>query len=91
MEAPTLGGPVEMKIPAGARSGQRLRLKGRGLPGKPPGDEFVVLKVVLPPGDSPRARALYEQMQRELAFDPRAELKRQPGYRGAQCAARKET
>ena len=91
VEAPTLGGPVEMKIPAGARSGQRLRLKGRGLPGQPPGDEFVVLKLVLPPGDSPRARALYEQMQRDLAFDPRAELKRQPGYRGARGATRKET
>jgi curved DNA-binding protein len=91
VEVPTLGGPVEMKIPDGARSGQRLRLKGRGLPGKPPGDEFVVLKVVLPPADSQRARALYEQMQRELAFDPRAELKRQPGYRGAPGAARQES
>jgi curved DNA-binding protein len=91
VEVPTLGGPVEMKLPDGARSGQRLRLKSRGLPGKPPGDEFVVLKVVLPPADSQRARALYEQMQRELAFDPRAELKRQPGYRGAHGAARQES
>lgn len=74
--APTLGGNVDMRIPAGARAGQRLRLKGRGLPGKPPGDQFVQLKIVTPPADSPRARELYEQMQRELAFDPRAELKR---------------
>ena len=69
---PTLGGAVEMRIPAGAQSGQKLRLRGRGLPGNPPGDEFVQLKVVLPPADSPQARALYEQMQRELAFDARA-------------------
>jgi curved DNA-binding protein len=69
---PTLGGPVEMRIPQGAQSGQRLRLRGRGLPGNPPGDEFVQLKVVLPPADSPQARALYEQMQREMAFDARA-------------------
>jgi curved DNA-binding protein len=69
---PTLGGPVEMRIPAGAQSGQKLRLRGRGLPGNPPGDEFVQLKVVLPPADSPQARALYEQMQKELAFDVRA-------------------
>jgi curved DNA-binding protein len=69
---PTLGGQVEMRIPAGAQSGQKLRLRGRGLPGNPPGDEFVLLKVVLPPADSPQARALYEQMQRELAFDARA-------------------
>lgn len=71
---PTLGGTVDMRIPAGARAGQRLRLKGRGLPGKPPGDQFVVLKIVTPPAHSPRARELYEQMQRELAFDPRAEF-----------------
>ena len=69
---PTLGGPVEMRVPAGAQSGQKLRLRGRGLPGNPAGDELVQLKVVLPPADSPQARALYEQMQRELAFDARA-------------------
>src|SRR5207245_6085484 len=34
---PTLGGPVEMHIPPGAQSGQKLRLRGRGLPGQPPG------------------------------------------------------
>jgi curved DNA-binding protein len=79
VEVPTLGGTVQMKIPAGSRAGQRLRLKGRGLPGKPPGDQLVVLEIVLPPGDSSRARELYEQMRRELDFDPRAELKRRAG------------
>jgi curved DNA-binding protein len=69
---PTLGGPVDMKLPAGARSGQKLRLRGRGLPGPTPGDQFVVLEIVLPP-DSPRARQFFEQMKRELPFDPRAE------------------
>ena len=71
---PTLGGRVEMRIPKGARAGQRLRLKGRGLPGNPPGDQLIELNIVLPPADSPEAIALYEQMQRELPFDPRAEL-----------------
>jgi len=79
VEVPTLGGPVQMKIPAGARAGQRLRLKGRGLPGKSPGDELVALEIVLPPGDSAAARAIYEQMHRELDFDPRAELKQRLG------------
>jgi curved DNA-binding protein len=69
---PTLGGPVDMKLPAGARAGQKLRLRGRGLPGPTPGDQFVVLEIVLPP-DSPRAREFFEQMKRELPFDPRAE------------------
>ncbi len=74
VSTPTLGGPVELKVPAGARTGQRLRLRGRGLPGEPPGDEYVSFKVVLPPADTPRARALYEQLAQELPFDPRAEL-----------------
>jgi curved DNA-binding protein len=72
VSVPTLGGPVDMKLPTGARAGQKLRLRGRGLPGPTPGDQYVVLEIVLPP-DSPRARQLFEQMKRELPFDPRAD------------------
>jgi curved DNA-binding protein len=72
---PTLGGPVEMQVPAGAQSGQKLRLRGRGLPGQPPGDEYVQLKVVLPPANSPEAKALYTEMRARLDFNPRADLK----------------
>jgi len=72
IEVPTLGGPVDVRIPQGARAGQRLRLKGRGLPGPAPGDQLIELKIVLPPADSPRARELYEQMRNELDFDPRS-------------------
>lgn len=72
---PTLGGKVDVTIPRGARSGQKLRLKGRGLPAPGgSGDQFVVLQIVTPPADSEQAKALYEQMARELAFDPRARL-----------------
>jgi len=74
VKVPTLGGPVEMHIPAGAQSGQKLRLRGRGLPGQPPGDEYVQLKVVLPPGTSAQAKALYEEMRAKLDFNPRADL-----------------
>jgi curved DNA-binding protein len=74
VSVPTLGGPVEMKLPAGARAGQKMRLRGRGLPGHPPGDQLVLLKIVLPP-DSPRARQLFEQMKHEVPFDPRADLR----------------
>ena len=74
---PTLGGAVEMQVPPGAQSGQKLRLRGRGLPGQPSGDAYVQLKVVLPPANSPEARALYENMRATLAeFDPRADLRR---------------
>jgi curved DNA-binding protein len=61
-----------MRIPPGSQSGQKLRLRGRGLPGQPPGDEYVQLKVVLPPADSPQAKSLYEEMRSKLNFDPRA-------------------
>lgn len=74
IQAPTLGGAVELRIPPGAKSGQRLRLKGRGLPGPTPGDQYVVLKIVLPPVDTPAARELFERMKHELPFDPRADL-----------------
>jgi curved DNA-binding protein len=72
IEVPTLGGPVTLNIPANARNGQQLRLRGRGLPGQPPGDQFVVLRIVNPPADTEAARELFQRMARELPFNPRA-------------------
>ena len=72
--APTLGGKVDLKIPPGAQTGTKLRLKGRGLPGPRPGDQYVVLEIRTPEADTSEARALYERMKREMAFDPRANL-----------------
>jgi curved DNA-binding protein len=74
VRVPTLGPPVEMIIPAGTQSGQTLRLRGCGLPGQRPGDQYVQLQVVLPAATSSHARAFYEDMRRQLGFDPRAEL-----------------
>jgi curved DNA-binding protein len=74
VSTPTLGGAVDLRVPAGARSGQKLRLRGRGLPGEPAGDQYVVLKIVLPPAADDAARAFYERMRKELPFDPRAGL-----------------
>jgi len=71
---PTLGGSVDLRLPPDSPAGRRMRLKGRGLPGQPPGDQYVVLQVVLPPAGSPEARELFERMRRELPFDPRAHL-----------------
>ncbi len=76
VNVPTLGGAVAMTVPAGSQTGQKLRLRGRGLPGAPPGDQYVQLKVVLPGANSAEARALYEQMRDKLAFDPRADFAR---------------
>jgi curved DNA-binding protein len=74
VNVPTLGGKVAMNIPAGASSGKRLRLKGRGLPGRPAGDQVVTLKVVVPKATSDRQRELYRQLEREQAFNPRADM-----------------
>ena len=66
---PTLGGTVELTVPAGAQSGQKLRLRGRGFPG---GDQIVVIKLVTPAAQSSQAKEAYERMKREFNFDPRA-------------------
>ncbi len=70
---PTLGGTVELTVPAGAQSGQKLRLRGRGLPGNPAGDQIVLIKLVTPTAQSATAKEAYERMKREFDFDPRAD------------------
>lgn len=70
---PTLGGPVTMSVPAGAASGQRLRLKGKGMPGPTPGDQYVTLKIVMPPVRDDRDRKLFETMREQMKFNPRSE------------------
>jgi curved DNA-binding protein len=71
---PTLGGPVEMKLAAGSQAGQKLRLKGRGLPGAKAGDQYALLQIVTPPALTDAQRALYEKMAQEMPFNPRAGL-----------------
>ena len=72
IDVPTPSGQVQVSVPAGSQSGRKLRLKGRGIPGHPPGDLYLVLDVVLPPASNPKARELYQAMARDLAFNPRA-------------------
>lgn len=74
VKVPTLGGAVELKIPKNARGEQKLRLRGRGLPGKPAGDQLVTLKVVVPPPPDAAAEALYRQMATAMPLNPRAHL-----------------
>ncbi|MGC9942386.1 MAG: DnaJ C-terminal domain-containing protein [Verrucomicrobiota bacterium] len=70
---PTLDGRVNIKIPAGTSSGQKLRVRGRGLPqrGGAHGDLFVVTKIVFPPKASEAQRGLWEQLAKESKFNPR--------------------
>ena len=66
------GSHADIKIPANSRSGRKMRLKERGLPSKPAGDLYLILEIALPTADTPRVKELYEQMAKELAFNPRA-------------------
>jgi curved DNA-binding protein len=70
---PTLGGTVELTVPAGAQSGQKLRLRARGLPGNPAGDQMVTIKLVTPTAHSATDKEAYERMKRDFKFDPRAD------------------
>ncbi|OGT79284.1 MAG: cytochrome C biogenesis protein [Gammaproteobacteria bacterium RIFCSPLOWO2_02_FULL_61_13] len=74
VKAPTPEGSVDLRIPPKSRAGSKLRLKGRGLPGNPAGDLYVVLQIALPPANSSAAMAAYRKMAEELPFDPRAEM-----------------
>jgi len=65
------GGSQKVRIPEGAQSGRQLRVRGKGIPGSPPGDLLLEIQVVLPSARDPRAREIYETMARELPFDPR--------------------
>lgn len=71
---PTLGGKVDVKIPAGSRAGGKLRLKARGLPGIPPGDQYILLRIETPPAKTAEAKACYERMAKIMPMNPRAGL-----------------
>ncbi len=75
VKVPTLGGTVDLKLPPGSSTGKRLRLKGRGLPGSPPGDQYVDLSIVIPKRLDRKTRELYEQLEQieqSETFHPRA-------------------
>lgn len=74
VKMPTPAGAIMLKIPPGSAHGRELRVKGRGIPSTPPGDLYAVLKIVWPPANNEKARQVYEEMAKELAFDPRAGL-----------------
>ncbi|MEN0108679.1 MAG: DnaJ C-terminal domain-containing protein [Pseudomonas sp.] len=75
VEAPTLNGRITLTIPANSQSGQRLRVKGRGLANKAGerGDLYAQLKVVMPKTTSDEVRKLWEKLAQKVEFDPRSE------------------
>ena len=75
VKVPTPAGAVEMKVPPGSTSGRKLRLKGRGLPGTPAGDFYVVLQISVPPAGTADTKALYAKMAEAFkSFNPRDKL-----------------
>jgi len=72
VKVPTPAGMVDLKIPAGSQAGKKLRLKGRGIPARQPGDLYVVLQITLPPADNEQQRQVYEDMKQQFSFNPRA-------------------
>jgi curved DNA-binding protein len=71
VRVPTLSGRVDMKIPKGSQSGRQLRLKGKGLPGKPPGDQIIVVKLVTPPAETEAEEEFYRNMAQTMPMNPR--------------------
>ena len=65
---PTLAGEVQLAIPAGSNHGRKLRLKGRGFPGEPVGDQIVVLEIHNPPLHSDADREAFRQLAEH--FEP---------------------
>jgi curved DNA-binding protein len=77
VQVSTPEGEVELAVPPGSRPGRRLRMKGRGLPGSPPGDLYALLTIALPAAEDAAGRAAYEAFARAFGgFDPR------PGFKG---------
>src|SRR5688572_10993056 len=78
VEVPTIGGRVSVTVPAGANTGQTLRLKGRGIKSKGrSGDQLVKLSVVLPERIDEDLKSFAERWRQDHSYDPRRKLKEQ--------------
>jgi curved DNA-binding protein len=74
VKVPTPEGSVELTIPPNSASGRKLRLRGKGIPGKEAGDLYVVLTIALPPADTDKAKEAYRTLQEAFDFNPRVSL-----------------
>ncbi|TAK79172.1 MAG: J domain-containing protein [Gammaproteobacteria bacterium] len=71
---PTLGGKVGLKLAPGSQSGQKLRLKGRGMPAKPAaGDQYAMVQIKTPEAKTQEQRELYQKMAQMMPFNPRTD------------------
>ena len=74
IEVPTLAGSINLTLPANSQTGKRLRVKGKGLPGKTgTGDLYAVVKIVIPEKTSEDTTKLWETLSEKTTFNPRSE------------------
>lgn len=72
IKIPTLGGQVGLKLAPNSQTGQKLRLKGRGMPSKPDaGDQYAILQIHTPPAQTDEQKQMYEKMAQIMPFNPR--------------------
>lgn len=77
VRVPTLSGEVDVRMPKGTQSGRQLRLRGKGLPGNPPGDQHVIIRIVTPPAETPEQENLYRKMAEIMPMNPRETMELQ--------------
>jgi curved DNA-binding protein len=75
---PTLSGKINLSVPPNSQSGQKMRIKGKGLPMKNgTGDLYVIFKIVIPDNTNEESKALWQSLSDALDFDPRMEWEKQ--------------
>jgi curved DNA-binding protein len=74
IKVPTPAGRVDLKIPPNSQPGKKLRLKGRGIPARTPGDLYIVLQIALPPANDEKAKDFYRKMREVFDFNPRVSM-----------------
>ena len=74
VDVPLPDGQVQLTVPAGSGQGRKLRLKGKGIPGKTPGDLYVVLQIAMPPAPNDAQRQAWTELARLHAFNPRNDM-----------------
>jgi curved DNA-binding protein len=76
VQVPTLGGKVELNVPAGTAANRQFRLAKRGLPSASgeSGNLYAVVRIEVPPAPAARERELFEQLAAESTFNPRQHL-----------------
>ncbi|MBV1904887.1 MAG: DnaJ domain-containing protein [Pseudomonadales bacterium] len=74
VKMPTPTGTIDVRIPKHAKTGQKLRIKGKGIPAKQPGDIYAMLQIIVPEAKTDEQKALYEKMEQALPDNPRSAM-----------------